>query len=35
MGQRLGFQRIPAGASDDEIRDKSQNLFFFQIELGG
>lgn len=35
MGQRLGFQRIPANASQEEIREKSQHLLFFHIELGG
>lgn len=33
MGRRLGFQRIPDHASVEEIREKSQNLYFFQIDF--
>ena len=33
MAKRMGFEPIPAGASPDEIRKKSQNLVFIQIEL--
>ena len=33
MAKRMGFERIPPGASVDEIRKKSQNLVFIQIDV--
>jgi hypothetical protein len=35
MGKRLGFEHISPGASAEEIREKSQNLVFLQIEMRG
>ena len=33
MTKRMGFERIPAGASPEEIRQWSGNLVFIQIDL--
>ena len=32
MAKRMGFERIPVGASPEEIRKKSQDLVFIQID---
>ncbi len=33
MAKRMGFERIPADASPEEIGKKSQNLVFIQIDI--
>jgi hypothetical protein len=33
MVKRMGFERIPAGASQEEIQEKSQNLVFIRIDI--
>lgn len=35
MAKRMGFEPIPEDASPEEIKKKSQNLVFIQIDMGG